>query len=100
MRAVKVKILDNEYLVRSEEDEGQVQRIAEYVSQKLSEVRDNTDGLSEKKAAILAALNIASDFLHLRKEHDELLANLRQRARTLIGNIDSVIGEDVPPAVF
>lgn len=88
---VKVRILDREYLVTSEEDQEQVQRIAEYVNEKLREVRDSTEGLSEKKTAILAALNIASEYFQLSKEQDDLLARLRQRTELLIHNIDSVM---------
>lgn len=89
---VKVRILDREYLVTSEEDQEQVQRIAEYVNEKLREVRDSTEGLSEKKTAILAALNIASEYFQLLKEQDDRLARLRQRTELLIHNIDSVMG--------
>ncbi len=91
-QAVKVKILDREYLVTSEEDQEQVQRIAEYVNEKLGEVLDNAEGLSEKKTAILAALNIASEYFQLLKEQDDQLARLRQRTELLIHNIDSVMG--------
>ena len=92
MQPVKVRILDREYLVSSEEDQEQVQRIAEYVNEKLREVQDNTEGLSEKKTAILAALNIASEYFQLLKEQDDLLSRLRQRTELLIHNIDSVMG--------
>jgi cell division protein ZapA len=91
-QAVKVRILDREYLVTSEEDQEQVQRIAEYVNEKLREVQNDTEGLSEKKTAILAALNIASEYFLLLKERDDLLARLRQRTELLIHNIDSVMG--------
>ena len=89
---VKVRILDREYLVSSDEDQAQVQKIADYVDEKLREVRENTEGLSEKKTAILAALNIANEYFQLLKEQDDLLARLRQRTELLIHNIDSVMG--------
>jgi cell division protein ZapA len=89
---VKVRILDREYLVTSEEDQEEVQRIAEYVNEKLREVQNNTEGLSDKKTAILAALNIASEYFQLLKEQDDLLSRLRQRTELLIHNIDSVMG--------
>ena len=89
---VKVRILDREYLVSSDEDQEQVQKIADYVDEKLREVKENTEGLSEKKTAILAALNIANEYFQLLKEQDDLLARLRQRTELLIHNIDSVMG--------
>ncbi len=92
VQPVKVRILDREYLVTSEEDQEQIHRIAEYLNEKLREVQNNTEGLSEKKTAILAALNIAGEYFNLLKERDELLARLRQRTELLIHNIDSVMG--------
>jgi len=91
VQPVKVKILDQEYLIKSEEDSEQVHRIAEYVNEKLREIKDNTEGLSEKKVAILAALTIASEYFQLLKERDDLSANIRQRTKTLIYTIDSVM---------
>jgi len=92
MQPVKVRILDHEYLVKTEEDKERVDRIAEYVNKKLKEIESNTEGLSEKKTAILVALNIASDYFQLLKEQDNMSANIRQRTEALIYNIDSVIG--------
>ncbi len=92
MQPVKVRILDHEYLVKTEEDKDRVDRIAEYVNKKLKEIESNTEGLSEKKTAILVALNIASDYFQLLKERDNMSANIRQRTEALIYNIDSVIG--------
>ncbi len=89
---IKVRILDNEYLIKSDEDEEWVLRIAEYVGAKLKEVQENTEGLTGKKEVILAALDIASDYFQLLRERDQMQASLRERAESLINNIDSVMG--------
>jgi len=89
---VKIKILEHEYLIKSDEKEVQVYRIAEYVNNKLREIQAKMPGLSEKKTAILAALDIAGEYFQLKKENDELLTDRRQRTEALIHNIDSVIG--------
>ena len=91
MEPVKIRIFDQEYRLKSEENEEQVQRIAEYVNGKLKEVMDNTEGLSEKKMAILVALDIASDYFRLLKERDDLLGHIRQRTEGLIDHIDTVM---------
>lgn len=92
MEPVKVKILDHEYFVKAEEDEEQVHRIAQYVNERLKEIRENTEGLSEYRMAILAAMNIASEYFQVAKERDELLHAIKQRTRSLIYHIDSMIG--------
>jgi cell division protein ZapA len=92
VKKIKVRIFDHEYLIKSEEDDEQVSRIAEYVNEKLREIKDNDMELSEKKIVILAALNIASEYFQLLNERDELLARLQQRTEALIYNIDSIMG--------
>ena len=92
MEPVRVKIRDQEYLVRSDEDEAQAYRIAEYLNRKLAEIENHSEGLSEKKTIILAALNIASEYLHVVRERDEILAEVRQRTAALIGHIDTATG--------
>jgi cell division protein ZapA len=92
-KPVKVKILDNEYLLKSdEEDIEKVYKIAEYVNKKIREINDNSEGLSEKKTAILTALNIAGDYFQILKERDELLINIRKRSEALVYNINSLMG--------
>ena len=92
-KPVKVKILENEYLIKSdEEDIEKVYRVAEYVNEKIKEINDNSEGLSEKKTAILTALNIAGDYFQALKERDDLLINIRERSKALIYNIDSLMG--------
>ena len=89
---VRVIIGSHEYLVKGKENEDKVLEIAEYVNEKLKEVEASTEGLPERKAAILAALNIASDYFMLRQERDELLARIRERSDALILNIDDATG--------
>ena len=91
MQPIKVRIFGHEYLLKAEEDAARALRVAEYVNEKLKEVQDNVEGLSEKKMAILVALNIASDYFQLVKEREEMLADIRRRADLLISNIDSTM---------
>jgi cell division protein ZapA len=88
---VKVIILDQEYLIRSDEDGELVTKIAAYVNEKIDEIRAQSDGLSEKKIAILTALNIASDYFHLLDEREKLSADIHQRMKKIMININDVI---------
>jgi len=92
MEPVKVKIRNAEYLVQGEDDEKQVQRIADYVNGKLKEIEQGAEGLSEKRTAILAALDIAGDYFQVLKEKEDLLSRLRQKTTSLIRSIDSITG--------
>ena len=91
MELVKVRIHDQEYLLRSDGDAEQIEAIADYVNQKLMDVQEETEGLSDRKMAILAALSIAGEYLQVRKERDEMKQRIRQRTDALISSIDSAI---------
>ena len=89
-KPIRIRILDHEYLLRSDEDESFVQKIAQFVNHKLDEIRSSAENLTESKAAILAAFYIASDYFQLRKERDEVLKKFDERVRSLNFQIDSV----------
>jgi len=91
MEPVKVRIQDQEYLLKSDGDVEQIEEIADYVNQKLADVQDGTEGLSDRKVAILAALSIAGEYLQARREQDEVKGRIRQRTDALINIIDSAI---------
>ena len=92
VKTIKIKILDNEYVIKSEEDIDRAHKIAEYVNEKVKEINNNSEGLSEKRTVILAALDIASEYFELLKERDDLLANISKRSKILIHNIDTLMG--------
>ncbi len=89
---VRVKILDHEYLIRSEEGEQQIQQVAEFVNERFKEIKDNTQDLSETKTAILAAFHIASEYFQALKDRDDLAKEIQDRARALNLQIDSITG--------
>ena len=92
MEPIRVRIRNHEYFIRSDEDGDQVLKIAEYVNHKLREVEQDTEGLSEKKTAILAALNIASDYFQLLREQEKQSKDLKKRTQSLIYRVESVMG--------
>jgi cell division protein ZapA (FtsZ GTPase activity inhibitor) len=91
MQPVKIRIQNHDYLLKGEGNEESILRLAQYVNDKLKEVEENTEGLSDKKTAILAALNIASEYFQVVRERDKLLSSIRERTQALIQSIDSTI---------
>ncbi len=78
-----IKIMGHEYRVRSDADAEHLQQVASYVDGVLREVSGSTT--DPQSAAVLAALNLASDLLELRR----LEAVPRERLQALIDLVDS-----------
>ncbi len=90
-KPIRVKILDHEYLLKSDEDEELVQEVAQFVNSKLMDIGKSTSKLSEAKVAILAAFHIASDYFQLLRERDGLVRDIQERSRSLNYQIDSIM---------
>ncbi len=90
-KVVRVRILENEYLIKSDVDIEEVERIARFVDDKLREIQSNTNGLSDKNTAILAAFDIANEYFQLQKDGSDRLRKLQERVEALNCQIDSVI---------
>ena len=88
---IKVIIHNNEYFIKSTEETENVSEIAEYVNKKIDEISSNGEGLSEKKTAILAALNIASEYFQLLKDREDLVADISKRSEKMIYSIESLL---------
>ena len=89
-KPIRIKLLEHEYLIKSDENEEWVKNIAQYIHDKFGEIKENTEGLSETKTAILAAFDIASEYFHLLKARDDLVESIERRAQTLNSHIDSI----------
>ena len=90
-KPIRVRIHDNEYLVKTDEDEKLVRNIAEFVNGKFKEIKNNTEGLSERKTAIMVAFDIASEYFQLLNQRDSLVKDIQERVRALNYQIDSVL---------
>lgn len=78
-----IKILGSEYRVRSDSGPEHLQEVARYLDGVLREISKTTPDTQD--AAVLAALNVASELLQLR----QLEAVPRERLQALIELVDS-----------
>ena len=77
-----VKILGREYKLRGEPDEAHIDEVVSYLNEVLRKVQDGTPDTQD--AAILAALNVASEFIRLRQTTPQA-----DRIQALIDLVDS-----------
>jgi cell division protein ZapA len=88
-RAVKVHILDKEYLVACPPHEREaLHASAEYLSSKMKEIRDTGKIVGADRIAVMAALNLAHDLLQDRNNGERIQQQISQRIRALQEKID------------
>lgn len=66
-RSISVRILGQEYRIRSDADEEAVQRVAVLVDETMAKIRARTRTVDTLDLAVLAALNLANELLALRE---------------------------------
>ncbi|MEQ1571009.1 MAG: cell division protein ZapA [Myxococcota bacterium] len=91
---VQISIRGRSYTLRSDEDED-LQSIARYVDRKMSEIAQRSSRMDDYTVAMLAALNIASEFERFRRDVEQQLAVAdRDLASAVMLLEDSVPAED------
>jgi cell division protein ZapA len=84
---IKVQIFGQMFPIQGDLEESYVQKLAEYVDEKMRAIADMTPTVDTQKVAILAALAIADELHSLRKERgerEELLKEQAERCLTLV----------------
>jgi len=73
-KILEIEIFDQKYRIRvkGEEDEKYINHLTSYVDQKMREVAVKSKSADTIKIAVLAALNIADEFLLSQKKLDKL----------------------------
>jgi len=96
---ISVDIYDQTYHLRGDDAE-YIRRLADIVDAKMRAVASHGKTVDSLRVAVLAALNIADEFLTLERRYDALAggsqesrAAIRTRAHTLTGLLDSVLSE-------
>ena len=86
-RVVSVEILGQQYPIRSPLDANYVADLAAYVDEKIRTTADVTATTDTVRLAVLAALNIADEYFHVRDgEHnrrDEVLERVERLERLI-----------------
>ena len=91
----QVEIFGQSYNLRGEGDPKYITQIASYVDKVMHDVSENTGVADTLKVAILAALNIADDYLSMKKNHPiEKGEDIKKKISLLIQKIDRCLGEE------
>ncbi|HBF13489.1 MAG TPA: hypothetical protein DDW49_08960 [Deltaproteobacteria bacterium] len=79
-KSYDLTILNQKFNIKSEATEKHVKKVSDYVNRKMHEIVSQNKAISTANVAILAALNIADDFVSLKEKQAD---NLNQWALTI-----------------
>lgn len=92
-----IRILDKEYSVRCPpEEEDALQESARYLSGKMAEARASGRSLSQDRVTVMTALNIAFEYLKLRREKETLEAELTDDIHRIASKLASSFARRSP----
>jgi cell division protein ZapA len=85
-----INILEQELSVLSDSGDDHVASVVRYVREKMEQIRSASGNVSTLNIAILAALNIADEYLKLSGINENIYDQLESRAENLISLIDEM----------
>jgi len=87
---LKINIYGTEYPIKSDAqtDPEYIQKVADYVDQKMREIEKNTQAKSSLKVAILAALNITDELFQERGSRQSSLNEMENRIRNITDSLE------------
>lgn len=88
MGVAKVEIFGERYTLRADAEPEHIQRVAQYVDGKFSEVAKSSPTLSTGKMAILTSLNIADELIQLEEEKERSERSILSKVGELISLVD------------
>jgi len=93
-KPLRVHIMDKEYLIACPDDEREALfASAEFLTDKMKEIRDTGKIVGADRIAVMAALNMAHELLDQKTVKDDYQLNISQRIRALQNKIDVALNQ-------
>jgi cell division protein ZapA len=90
---VDIRVAGQKFSVTHDQDESYVKEIAQYVNDKITELRQRTGAVATHSLALLAALDIADQYFQECKKTKDLRKDVRDRVIKALGRVQEQIGE-------
>jgi cell division protein ZapA len=92
---IRVVIYDQEYYVRGELDEEYIQKLAQFLDNKMRAIAGRTRTVDSLRVAVLAALNIADEYHQVKAKYEETTKRVDQKMEEYSRILDRALKEAV-----
>ncbi len=84
MDTYEVKILGQRYKMKSEEGQEYIEKLAQFVNEKIKDIQRNTKNVATQNLAVLAAINIADNLFKNQERENQAKREVRERIRRIL----------------
>ena len=93
-KVLKVKILGQDYVVRSSAGQKYLNEVSAYMNEKMDEVRaSGIDDSQQLRIAVLAAMNITDELFTFKKEKQRFIEKVEAKTKAITEFIENRIDE-------
>ena len=93
-KVLKVKILGQDYVVRSSAGQKYLNEVSIYVNEKMEEIKaSGIDDSQQLRIAVLAAMNITDELFSYKKEKQQFVDKVEAKTMAITEFIDNRIAE-------
>ena len=93
-KVLKVKILGQDYVIRSSAGQKYLNEVSAYVNEKMEEIKaSGIDDSQQLRIAVLAAMNITDELFSYKKEKQEFVDKVESKTLAITEFIDNRIKE-------
>mgnify|MGYP001272269795 CR=1 FL=1 len=95
-KAIEVSLLGQSFAVKSNREESHVHAVASMVNRRIQDLKNAYPRkMSDQRAALLVALNLADDLIDLETEMAAFRGDLREKTQEILGKVQSAMGQSV-----
>ena len=94
LQSVTVRIGGREYSIRSDADPAYTRKCAQYVNEKMYEIRETMGSLETEKIAILAALSLADNLFQFEEDGQSTTKEMTAVMEAMTEEIAMIISEE------
>lgn len=96
MKSVKIRVLGNEYFIKTDADEVYANQIARFLEEKIKETSPQVGAMLIPRPFLLATLKIADDYFRLKREFEEFKNRAEEKSRRLVEMLDNSLEDEKP----
>jgi cell division protein ZapA (FtsZ GTPase activity inhibitor) len=94
MKSVRIRVLNNDYFIKTDADEEYVQQIASFLEKKIKETFPQVGSVLIPRPFLLATLKVVDDYFRLKREFEEFRSRAEEKSRRLVEMLDSSFEEE------